>query len=127
MAGCDYGEEDASYAIQANKSVNKTKQIQKEIMHPTWTDCSLGAGTWRSLGTFFDFAVTWAFAHGSFPGWPFFEVAFFGVARFDLLTSARSAQSGAPPSRAIPAFSAHAQSLGARRRRRLLRLRAPRD
>jgi len=43
MAGCSCGEEDASYAIQANESVNKTKQIQKEIMHPTRTDSSLGA------------------------------------------------------------------------------------
>ena len=77
----------------------------------------------------FIIAVNIAVAWGSCLGCWYFRMlllglVFFGVVRFDLFTSARSAQSGAPSPCALSSLSAHAQSLGARRRCRLLRLRA---
>src|SRR5271170_4301923 len=99
--------------MRANQTVNKTKRIQKAIMLPSRTECPLGARMY-CLRSGFAFAVNPAVAHGSFPGFPFLGVVFFGVARLDLFSSTRSAQSGAASPCAIPPLSAPAQSLGAR-------------
>src|SRR4029077_6636718 len=107
-----------SAPVPTNRTANKTKPTQKEIMLSSWTEFSQGATSPYSLSRF----LFWP-ANSCAAATSLCRCFYFGVARLDLFTSARSAQSGAPSPAALPAFSSHAQSLGPRRRRRLLRFR----
>lgn len=105
--------------IQAYRTVSKTKPAQKEIMLSSRTEFSQGASSPCSLSKLLFCPVNSFTATTSCCG-----CFYFGVARRDLFTPARPAQRGASSPGALSALSSPAQSLGARRRRRLLRFRA---